>query len=332
MKCKRNDNFFNNGALVILKQMSKGKRIKEESILDIDDEMEEIDFIPLNGEQSKEEKEDVIDTLTVKEQPKKEEEKDFSLPLDIEKKEEEQQIEDGKEVIEDQTVITKIVKEDLDFLISTLINSNRNKVRLDIIEKIGDFIKEEKVKKTLSDISKNDKYPLCRAKAVSYLSDIIEDKQVKETILSKLDDSAKVVRHWAVWGLKGVVSESDVQKALIRRLLREEKSRKIKLWIIKILSSQIKTNRVEEAFLGLLKQNLNIETKNLVVDYLLNNLSDRDICYQLSLFVIKERNKELKLKIIQKFLTIDNLDVKYSLERLEREENDEDILTLLKNR
>ena len=311
--------------------MSKGKRIKEESIVDIDDEMEEIEFIPLNDEQSKEEKEDVTDILSFKEQPKKEEEKEFPLPLDIEKKEE-QHIEVENELIEDQTVITKIVKEDLDLLINTLINSRRNKVRLDIIEKIGDFIEEEKVKKALSNISKNDKYPLCRAKAVSYLSDIIEDKQVKETILSKLDDSAKVVRHWAVWGLKEVVSESDVQKALIKRLLREEKSRKIKLWIIKILSSQIKTNRVEEAFLGLLKQNLNIETKGLVVDYLLNNLSDRDICYQLSLYVIKERNKELKSKIIQKFLTIDNLDVKYSLERLEREENDEDILALLKNR
>jgi len=311
--------------------MSKGKRIKEESIVDIDDEMEEIEFIPLNDEQSKEEKEDVTDILTFKEQPKKEEEKEFPLPLDIEKKEE-QHIEVENELIEDQTVITKIVKEDLDLLINTLINSRRNKVRLDIIEKIGDFIEEEKVQKTLSNISKNDKYPLCRAKAVSYLSDIIEDKQVKETILSKLDDSAKVVRHWAVWGLKEVVSESDVQKALIKRLLREEKSRKIKLWIIKILSSQIKTNRVEEAFLGLLKQNLNIETKGLVVDYLLNNLSDRDICYQLSLYVIKERNKELKSKIIQKFLTIDKLDVKYSLERLEREENDEDILSLLKNR
>ncbi len=311
--------------------MSKGKRIKEESIVDINDKMEEIEFIPLDDEQSKEEKEDVIDILTVKEQLEKEEEKEISLPLDIEKKEE-QHIEVENELIEDQTVITKIVKEDLDLLINTLINSNRNKVRLDIIEKIGEFIEEEKVKKALSNISKNDKYPLCRAKAVSYLSDIIEDKQVKETILSKLDDSAKVVRHWAVWGLKEVVSESDVQKALIKRLLREEKSRKIKLWIIKILSSQIKTNRVEEAFLGLLKQNLNIETKGLVVDYLLNNLSDRDICYQLSLYVIKERNKEIKSKIIQKFLTIDNLDVKYSLERLEREENDENILLLLKNR
>lgn len=311
--------------------MSKGKRIKEERIVDIDDEMEEIEFIPLNNEQSKEEKEDVIDISTVKEQPEKEEEKDISLPLDIEKKEEELHIEVEKEVIEDQTVITKIVKEDLDLLINTLISSSRNKVRLDIIEKIGEFIEEEKVKKTLSYISKNDKYPLCRAKAVSYLSDIIEDKKVKETILSKLDDSAKVVRHWAVWGLKGVVSESDVQKALIKRLLKEEKSRKIKLWIIKILSSQIKTNRVEEAFLGLLKQNLNIETKGLVVDYLLNNLSDKEICYQLSTYVLKERNKGIKIKIIQKFLTTDNLDVKYSLERLEREEYDEDILSLLKN-
>ncbi|MCK4844251.1 MAG: HEAT repeat domain-containing protein, partial [Candidatus Heimdallarchaeota archaeon] len=273
-----------------------------------------------------------IATLTVKEQLGKEEEKDSSLPLDLEEKEEEQHIEVGKEVFENQTVITKIVKEDLDLLISTLINSNRNKVRLDIIEKIGEFIEEEKVKNTLSNISKNDKHPLCRAKAVSYLSDIIEDKQVKETILSKLNDSAKVVRHWAVWGLKGVISESDVQKALIKRLLREEKSRKIKLWIIKILSSQIKTDRVEEAFLGLLKQNLNIETKGLVVDYLLNNLSDREICYQLSTYVLKERNKEIKTKIIKKFLTIDNLDVKYSLERLEREEYDENILSLLKNR
>ena len=79
--------------------MSRRKSIKEESIVDIDDEMEEIEFIPLNDEQSKEEKEDVIDILTIKEQPEKEEEKDFVLPLDMEKKEEEQHIEVGKEVI-----------------------------------------------------------------------------------------------------------------------------------------------------------------------------------------------------------------------------------------
>ncbi|MCK4896780.1 MAG: hypothetical protein KAS47_08225, partial [Candidatus Heimdallarchaeota archaeon] len=77
-------------------------------------------------------------------------------------------------------------------------STTRNKDRANLIDKLTDYLRYEETVSALKNIAINDKYPLCRAKAVSFLSEFLRDKKVKDLVIRKLRDSSQTVRLWAV--------------------------------------------------------------------------------------------------------------------------------------
>jgi ribosomal protein S3AE len=234
-------------------------------------------------------------------------------------------------------------------------STTRNKDRTNLIDKLIDYLKYEETISALKDIAINDKYPLCRAKAVSFLSESLKDKKVKELTIRKLRDSSQTVRLWAVWSLRAIVDEEDVQEVLIRQLRHHEKSKKIKLWLVRALSDKIENPRVIDVFLQSLKGRPDKEMRKLILEnprvidvflqslkgrpdkemrklilyYIMQIQGDQDISYFLSTYVHKESDKEIRLEIVKKLLEMDNSDSRYALQKLKRNERNQEIISLL---
>ncbi|MEE9410330.1 MAG: hypothetical protein V3V41_05320 [Candidatus Heimdallarchaeota archaeon] len=207
--------------------------------------------------------------------------------------------------------------------------TKRNKERAEIIDQVSEFIQFPEIISLLQEVALNDTYAFCRAKAVSYLAELVEEEEVKRTIIKKLNDSSPKVRLWSVWGLRVVIHEEEVLEILLRRLRYLEKANRVKLWLIRTLSDQISNDDVMTAFFKLLESKPNTETRKLLLYYLLQRLDNPEISYKLANYVLKETNKDIKSEIIKKLLTLDNEDVEYSLNKLSRMEKDENILALL---
>ncbi len=208
-------------------------------------------------------------------------------------------------------------------------STTRNKDRTNLIDKIIDYLKYEETISALIDIAINDKYPLCRAKAVSFLSESLMDKKVKELTIRKLRDSSQTVRLWAVWSLRAIVDEEEIQEVLIRRLRHHEKSKKIKLWLVRSLSDKIENPRVIDVFIQSLKGRPDKEMRKLILYYIMQIQGDQDISYFLSTYVHKENDKEIRLEIVKKLLEMDNSDSRYALQKLKRNERNQEIISLL---
>lgn len=204
-----------------------------------------------------------------------------------------------------------------------------NKDRANLIDKLIDYLRYEETISALKDIAINDRYPLCRAKAVSFLSEFMKDKKVKDLVIRKLRDSSQTVRLWAVWSLRAIVEEEDVQEVLIRQLRHYEKSKRIKLWLIRSLSDKIENSNVIDVFLQSLKKRPDKEMRKLILYYIMQVQGNPDISYFLSTYVHKENDKEIRLEIVKKLLEMDNSDSRYALQKLRRNERNQEIITLL---
>ncbi len=225
----------------------------------------------------------------------------------------------------------KELEEEYQHFISISTSSSSKKERARAIDQLANYLDNEDVTNTLIMIAKKDTYYNNRAKAVSILADKINDESVKECIISKLNDSSKEVRKWAVWGLKTVVDDPNVLEALIRRLRYEESTKLVKSWIINALSAAIDNIDVIETFLLLLKRSLTRDNKELIIESLLNKLDNKDVLITISNLVLKEKNTSIKKKIIKKLKTVDDLDASFTLERLARNTKDPEIIELLKS-
>jgi hypothetical protein len=233
--------------------------------------------------------------------------------------------EQGKSEIADETEgILELQKILLEFESTT-----RNKDRANLIDKLTDYLRYEETVSALKDIAINDKYPLCRAKAVSFLSEFMRDKKVKELIIRKLRDSSQTVRLWAVWSLRDIIEEEDVQEVLIRQLRHYEKSKRIKLWLVRSLSDKIENPSVIDIFLQSLKKRPDKEMRKLILYYIMQIQGNPDISYFLSTYVHKENDKEIRLEIVKKLLEMDNSDSRYALQKLKRKERNQEIIALL---
>ena len=208
-------------------------------------------------------------------------------------------------------------------------STTRNKDRANLIDKLTDYLRYEETVSALKDIAINDKYPLCRAKAVSFLSEFMRDKKVKDLVIRKLRDSSQTVRLWAVWSLRGIIEEEDVQEVLIRQLRHYEKSKRIKLWLVRSLSDKIENPSVIDIFLQSLKKRPGKEMRKLILYYILQIQGNQDISYFLSTYVHEENDKEIRLEIVKKLLEMDNSDSRYALQKLKRNERNQEIITLL---
>ena len=235
-----------------------------------------------------------------------------------------------KQIIEEK-IKTKKETYDPFFLINILERARDGKKsdRLSSIDKLSEYIDQDEVIQTLVEIARKDPYHICRAKAVSILADKIQSRYVKELILEKLTDCSKEVRKWVIWALKGDIQDKTIQAALIRHLIYAENSKQIKLWIINALSSCIENEDVEYAFLRLLKSNLSNEMRSLVIDALLTKVYDSEVLYGLSKHLFKEHNKTLRKKIILALKKVDNMDAKFTLERLSKVEKDKELKSLI---
>ena len=238
--------------------------------------------------------------------------------IEIEKEEEEEEEEDNKEKIDALIKEVKITK--------------KNKDRALLIDQLSEFKSEFRVQKLLSDIALNDSYVICRAKAVSYLAEVIDEDEVKRVIVESLKDSSPKVRLWAVWALRTIVHENEILEELLSRLRYSEKSNRVKLWLIRTLSDQIANEDVVRVFIKELETKPNLETRKLILYYLIQRLDNPEICYKLANYVMQETNKEIKLEIVKKLKTIENEDVKYSLNKLSKLEKDGEILSILNSR
>lgn len=237
--------------------------------------------------------------------------------IDVLEDEEYQNVDETKDILELQRILMEIE------------TSTRNKDRADLIDKLNDFLTFEETISALKDIAINDKYPLCRAKAVSLLSEFMGNKEVKNLIIRKLQDSSQTVRLWAVWSLRALVEEEDIQEVLIRQLRHYEKSKRIKLWLIRTLSDKIENTRVIEVFLQSLKGRPDKEMRKLILYYIMQIQGNSDISYFLSTYVHKENDKEIRLEIVKKLLEMDNSDSRYALQKLKRNERNQKIISLM---
>ncbi len=219
--------------------------------------------------------------------------------------------------------------EELQIIVHGIESTTSNKERANLIDKLTDYLTYEETVSVLKDIAVNDRYPLCRAKAVSFLSEFMRDTEVKDLVIRKLRDSSQTVRLWAVWSLRALVDEEDVQEVLIQQLRHYEKSKRIKLWLIKSLSDMINNSRVIDVFLHSLKRRPNKEMRKLILYYIMQIQGNSDVSYFLSTYVHKENDKEIRLEIVKKLLEMDNSDSKYSLQKLKRSEKNQEIISLL---
>ncbi|NPD89531.1 MAG: HEAT repeat domain-containing protein [Asgard group archaeon] len=215
-------------------------------------------------------------------------------------------------------------------LSSKLQITKENKERAQILDLIGEFSTYAEITTILIDIALEDKYQLCRTKAVSLLADLISEEEVKRTILQTLSDSSQQVRLWSVWALRSIIHDVDVRDILIRKLKFGEVSNRVKLWIIRTLSDLINDEEVMYAFLSLLKSKPNTEMRKLLLYYILQKAENPEITFVLSTHIQNETNKEIRREIVKKLIQLDNEDVNYALERLMKTEKDEETLELLK--
>jgi hypothetical protein len=236
---------------------------------------------------------------------------------------------------EEQEEIEEIVIEDrnrLNELVTKFKTTKRNKERASILDQIGKFSTYSEITEFLSDIATEDKYQLCRAKAVSLLADLIQEDGVKRVILQTLNDSSQQVRLWSVWALRGIIHDLDVRDILIRKLKFREVSNRVKLWIIRALSDLIDDQEVIYSFLSILKTKPNTEMRKLLLYYILQKAEDPEVSIVLAEHIRNETNIEIRREIVKKLLQLDDEDVIYSLKRLMKTEKDEQILDLLKTK
>ena len=99
--------------------------------------------------------------------------------------------------------------------------------------------------------------------------------------------------------------------------------------MIRALSDRINDNKIQEAFLFLLKSKPDNETRRLLLFYLLQKTNEENTVYELSRYVLKEANRDIRKEIVKKPATLDNKDVKYSLEKLFKTEKDEEIREII---
>jgi len=237
-------------------------------------------------------------------------------------------------VLEEEHVESEIVDEteglvELQRILLEFESTTRNKDRADLIDKLTDYLRYEETVSALKDIAINDKFPLCRAKAVSFLSEFMRDKEVKDLVIRKLRDGSQTVRLWAVWSLRALIEEEDVQEVLIHQLRYYEKSKRIKLWLVRSLSDKIESPNVIDVFLQSLKRRPGKEMRKLILYYIMQIQGNPHVSYFLSTYVHKENDKEIRLEIVKKLLEMDDADSSFALQKLKRNERNQEIISLL---
>ncbi|MHA2357751.1 MAG: HEAT repeat domain-containing protein [Candidatus Heimdallarchaeaceae archaeon] len=221
-------------------------------------------------------------------------------------------------------------EEEVNDLLFKLHITKKNKGRAEIIDKLSKYSSYAEVKLVLLDSALEDKYQFCRAKAVSILADYLDDKDVRRVVLQKLDDKSVQVRLWAIWALRGIVEEKVITEILIGRLKYKESSNKVKLWIVRALSDQINYQEVQDAFLYILKSKPNKEMKKLILYYLLQKIDNLNIRKYISSYIHNEYNREIRIELVKSLLKFnEDSDVRYNLEKLSKNERDEEIKRLL---
>ncbi len=241
----------------------------------------------------------------------------------------------SKEKEEDEIEITifdnKI--EQVSISVSDLIDnynlSKKNKEKTQILDQLGDYVNYPEVTEFLKETAKEDGYDLCRAKAVSYISDFTDNEDIKNLLLQKLDDSSPKVRLWVVWSLRGEIHEQRIQSEFIRRIKYVEKAKIVRLWIIRSLSDVIDNENIQYVFLQLLKEKPDTETRKLLLYYLLQKLENPDVSYFISSYVLSELNKEIRKEIVKKMIEVNNDDIRYALNKLTKVEKNKEILDLI---
>lgn len=252
---------------------------------------------------------------------------DLVEEIEVKQTEDEETEEAISEIKEQKEVEDKI---DIENLIDRYKNTNKNKERAKIIDQISEHLDNKQIKELLIQIVMNDKYPLCRAKAVSNLGYWIEEEEIREIILKKLTDISPKVRLWVIWTLRPVIRLKEIQEKIINQIKFIEKSRQIKLWMIRILSDQIDDPYIQETFLFFFRLHQDTETKKLLLYYLLQKIENEDILFTISRHVQYEKNSEIRLEIVKRLLSVDEPDVKYILEKLSKTERNKEILELLR--
>jgi len=253
------------------------------------------------------------------------EEKDTEIL--VEKDELEIIIED--EIEKEIEKIPALSDSELDKLIEKFKETKKKKERANLIDQFSENLDSIEVKELLIEVAEEDNYPLCRAKAVSSLGYWIDDTEIQHILLKKLTDISPKVRLWAVWTLRPIIHLRDIQENIINRVKFSEKSRQIKLWMIRILSDQIDELFIQETFLYFFKTNPDNETRKLLLYYLLPKIENEDILFTISRHVQEESNREIKLEIVKRLVLVDEPDVKYLLEKLSKTERNQEILDLI---
>lgn len=204
------------------------------------------------------------------------------------------------------------------------------KKKLQLIDSLSKFVKHPTVKDFFIQQAEQETITAVRVKIVAALADVVEDSDVQKVLLEKLQDPSPYVRQWAVWGLTQLIEQDrDILDRLIYHMLYRESSERVKLWILRALSRIIDNPNVEDVFLRMLKASTSKDIRSLIVQYLLNKLDDREICYALSRYILEEKDKEIKKAIIEKIRYSDNPDLQFALERLKRIEQNKEIVQLL---
>ena len=170
-------------------------------------------------------------------------------------------------------------KEKINTLLEQVQITKKNKDRALLIDQLSEYKSDSRVQNLLGNLAKYDSYAICRAKAVSYLSEIIHEDSAKRVILESLKDSSPKVRLWAVWALRTIVHNNEVLEQLLSRLRYLERSNRVKLWLIRTLSDQISNEDVIRVFVKELESKPNLETRKLILYYLLQRLDNQEICF-----------------------------------------------------
>ncbi len=237
-------------------------------------------------------------------------------------------------IIQSEDVVEKEILEvtsskEIQEIIYDYNSSSKNKDKIGIIDKVAALLPNGLLEELLKEIATRDSYALCRAKAVSLLADRVEVPDIKRLLIQKLDDSSPKVRLWAVWGLRTMVHDSEVQEIFIKKLKYFERFKRVKLWMIRSLSDQIDDKNIQDTFFHLLKLKPDNETRKLLLFYLLQKANDEDVAVELSLYMLKEVNREIRREIVRRLVLLDNDDVRYSLEKLYKKERDDEIKDLI---
>lgn len=233
--------------------------------------------------------------------------------------------------IEDIQAEKRIItsSEEIQEILNEYEKTRKNKDRVLIIDKIAELLPNSDLEELLKEIAFKDSYSLCRVKAVSLLADLNDKSEVKRLLIRKLDDSSPKVRLWSVWGLRPIIHDTEIQEVFINKAKYFEKSKRVKLWLIRALSDRINDKKMQDTFLYLLKSKPDNETRKLLLFYLLQKANEENIAYELSRYVLKEANRDIRKEIVKKLVMLENEDVKYSLEKLFKTERDEEIREII---